>query len=73
MGSMATDGRSTNSMPSDACRAWHAGGARTSCRDRGEASAAAAEIGYPVVLKAVADAIPHKTELGLVVLGIGRR
>jgi acyl-CoA synthetase (NDP forming) len=35
-----------------------------------QASAAAAEIGYPVVLKAVADAIPHKTELGLVVLGI---
>jgi succinyl-CoA synthetase beta subunit len=35
-----------------------------------QALAAAAEIGYPVVLKAVADAIPHKTELGLVVLGI---
>jgi len=31
---------------------------------------AAGELGYPVVLKAVGDAIPHKTELGLVVLNI---
>jgi acyl-CoA synthetase (NDP forming) len=35
-----------------------------------EAQQAAAELGFPVVLKAVGDAIPHKTELGLVVLGI---
>jgi acetate---CoA ligase (ADP-forming) len=36
-----------------------------------EAHQAAAELGFPVVLKAVGDAIPHKTELGLVILGIG--
>lgn len=35
-----------------------------------EAREAATELGYPVVLKAVGDAIPHKTELGLVMLGI---
>lgn len=35
-----------------------------------EAQRAAREIGFPVVLKAVGDAIPHKTELGLVALGI---
>jgi acyl-CoA synthetase (NDP forming) len=35
-----------------------------------EAQRAAAELGFPVVLKAVGDTIPHKTELGLVVLGI---
>ena len=35
-----------------------------------DAGAAAAEIGYPVVLKAVADAIPHKSDLGLVLVGI---
>ena len=31
-----------------------------------EARAAAGEIGYPVVLKALGDELPHKTELGLV-------
>ena len=35
------------------------------------ARAAASALGYPVVLKAVSDAIPHKTELGLVIIGIG--
>jgi acyl-CoA synthetase (NDP forming) len=35
------------------------------------AERAAAEIGYPVVLKAVSDGIPHKSELGLVALGLG--
>jgi acyl-CoA synthetase (NDP forming) len=35
-----------------------------------EARAAAAEVGFPVVLKAVGDAITHKTEHGLVMLGI---
>lgn len=34
------------------------------------AVAAAKEIGYPVVLKAVSDAIPHKTEKGLVIIGL---
>jgi acyl-CoA synthetase (NDP forming) len=34
------------------------------------ALAAAAEIGYPIVLKGVAPAIPHKTEAGLVRLGV---
>jgi acyl-CoA synthetase (NDP forming) len=37
------------------------------------AQAAAGEIGFPVVLKALSDAIPHKTELGLVVLNIKNR
>ena len=35
-------------------------------RDRAAALAAAREIGFPVVLKAVSDSLPHKTELGLV-------
>lgn len=36
-----------------------------------EARTAAAELGFPVVLKAVGDAITHKTEHGLVMLDIG--
>jgi hypothetical protein len=36
----------------------------------GEATRAAREIGYPVVLKVVSDDIPHKTELGLVAVGL---
>ena len=35
-----------------------------------QARAQAGEIGYPVVLKIVSDEIPHKTELGLVELGL---
>lgn len=35
-----------------------------------EALAAAEALGFPVVLKAVSDAIPHKTELGLVALDL---
>jgi acyl-CoA synthetase (NDP forming) len=35
-----------------------------------EATAAARQIGYPVVLKAVSDDIPHKTELGLVAVNL---
>jgi acetate---CoA ligase (ADP-forming) len=35
-----------------------------------EASKAAREIGFPVVLKVVADEIPHKTELGLVAINL---
>jgi succinyl-CoA synthetase beta subunit len=35
-----------------------------------DASAAAREIGFPVVLKVVSDEIPHKTELGLVAVGL---
>ena len=35
-----------------------------------EARQAAREIGYPVVLKALSDEIPHKTELGLVAVGL---
>jgi acyl-CoA synthetase (NDP forming) len=35
-----------------------------------EAKAAARALGYPVVLKAVSDDIPHKTELGLVAIGL---
>lgn len=36
-----------------------------------EAKAIAAEIGYPVVLKAQAVALPHKSDVGGVVLGLG--
>jgi acyl-CoA synthetase (NDP forming) len=35
-----------------------------------EATHAARELGYPVVLKALSDDIPHKTELGLVAVGL---
>jgi len=35
-----------------------------------EAMAAAREIGYPLVLKVVSDDIAHKSELGLVIVGI---
>ncbi len=35
-----------------------------------EAAQAASEIGYPVVLKAVSDDIPHKSEHGLVLVGL---
>jgi acyl-CoA synthetase (NDP forming) len=37
----------------------------------GELPAAAAQIGYPVALKVMSDAIPHKSDHGLVALGIG--
>ncbi len=35
-----------------------------------QAAEAAVEIGYPVVLKAVSDDIPHKSEFGLVLVGL---
>ena len=35
-----------------------------------EAGAAARALGYPVVLKVVSDAIPHRSDLGLVAVGI---
>ena len=35
-----------------------------------QAAAAARELGYPVVLKAVSDAIAHKTELGVVAVNL---
>src|SRR5262249_17967666 len=35
-----------------------------------EAKSAARELGYPVVLKAVSDDVAHKTELGLVAVGL---
>ena len=41
------------------------------CRDEADARAAAAEFGGPVALKACSRDMPHKTELGLVALGIG--
>jgi acyl-CoA synthetase (NDP forming) len=40
-------------------------------RDRDDACRIAAEIGYPVALKAQASALPHKSDAGGVVLGIG--
>lgn len=39
-------------------------------QDPAEAVAAAARIGYPVVLKAVAAAVPHKSDAGLVLLDL---
>jgi acyl-CoA synthetase (NDP forming) len=39
-------------------------------RDLGAAQSAAAEIGYPVVLKVASDDIAHKTDVGLVAVGI---
>jgi acyl-CoA synthetase (NDP forming) len=44
---------------------------RTAVATREEALRAAAEIGYPVVVKGTGAAIAHKTELGLVHAGIG--
>ena len=38
--------------------------------DVAEARAAAATLGYPVVLKVVSDAIPHRSEHGLVAVGL---
>jgi acetate---CoA ligase (ADP-forming) len=39
-------------------------------RDVGEACRIAAEIGYPVALKAQAAALPHKSDVGGVILGV---
>src|SRR5262249_34325466 len=39
-------------------------------RDSGEALAAAREIGYPVVLKAVAPGLVHKSDVGAVWIGL---
>src|SRR5262249_54469199 len=39
--------------------------------DLADARAAAAALGYPVVLKVVSDVIPHRSDLGLVAVGIG--
>ena len=42
----------------------------TLCATRVEAVAAARAIGYPVVLKLVADGVPHRSDLGLVAAGL---
>lgn len=42
----------------------------TLCTTREQAIAAAGAIGYPVVLKLVADDVPHRSELGLVAVGL---
>jgi acyl-CoA synthetase (NDP forming) len=42
----------------------------TLCATREEAVAAAGAIGYPVVLKLVADDVPHRSDLGLVAVGL---
>jgi acetate---CoA ligase (ADP-forming) len=39
-------------------------------RSLGDARKAADDLGYPVVLKVVADDLPHRSELGLVIVGI---
>ncbi|MGH6689392.1 MAG: acetate--CoA ligase family protein [Gammaproteobacteria bacterium] len=40
------------------------------CATRDDALTAAGAIGYPVALKLVADDVPHRSELGLVALGL---
>ena len=40
------------------------------CTTFAEARSAAAELGYPVALKVMSPAIPHKTEAGVVALGL---
>jgi len=40
------------------------------CRTADEAARAAQEFGYPVVLKAISPDLPHKTDAGVVILGI---
>jgi acyl-CoA synthetase (NDP forming) len=40
------------------------------CATREEAIGAAGAIGYPVALKLVADEVPHRSELGLVAVGL---
>ena len=40
------------------------------CATRDEAIAAASAIGYPVALKLVADDVPHRSDLGLVAVGL---
>ena len=42
----------------------------TLCTTREEATAAASALGYPVVLKLVADDVPHRSDLGLVAVGL---
>ena len=42
----------------------------TLCTTREEAIAAAGAIGYPVAMKLVADAVPHRSDLGLVAVGL---
>ena len=42
----------------------------TLCATRAEAIAAADAIGYPVALKLVADEVPHRSDLGLVAVGL---
>ena len=42
----------------------------TLCTTREAAIAAAGAIGYPVVLKFVADDVPHRSDLGLVAVGL---
>jgi acetate---CoA ligase (ADP-forming) len=39
-------------------------------RSAGDARKAARDLGYPVVLKVVSDDVPHRSDLGLVVVGI---
>lgn len=43
----------------------------TFCTAREEAIVAAGAIGYPVALKLVADDVPHRSDLGLVAIGLG--
>ena len=40
------------------------------CATRDDALAAASAIGYPVALKLVADEVPHRSDLGLVAVGL---
>ena len=44
--------------------------ATVACQSAEEAATAASAVGYPVVLKGIVDQVAHKTELGLVRLGL---
>jgi len=44
--------------------------AETLCATRNDAIVAARAIGYPVALKLVADEVPHRSDLGLVAVGL---
>ena len=65
-GARSTSTIRSGSFPPMACRRCASVGSRRSPRRQGRAR----DLGFPVVLKALSDEIPHKTELGLVAVGL---
>ncbi len=67
----AADRAQRGRIESAAARLWHPAAAGTSRADRRPRPIdARADIGFPVVLKAVSAAIPHKSDAGLVLLNV---